>query len=85
MGMNVRLVYVSQFFRQLRLIICHKPSKEHIIFDVLSRLASTNVDPFIDGFASHLELDVLFTYFTTLAEISPNLLQKIIKSYKADN
>lgn len=40
--MNVRLVRASQFIRKFRLVVRHKPRKEHIILDALSKLASTN-------------------------------------------
>ena len=40
--MNVRLVCASQFLCQFRWIVRHKPGKEHIVPDALSRLASTN-------------------------------------------
>lgn len=63
MRMNVRLVRASQFLKQFHLIVHHKPGKEHIIPDALSRLASDNNsghDP------EYSELDALFVYHTTL-------------------
>ena len=42
MRMNVRLIRASQFLRQFRLDVCHKPGKDHIVPDALSRLASLN-------------------------------------------
>ena len=79
--MNLRLVRVSQFLQQFNLDVRHKPGKEHIIPDALSRLASTNVgcsDPF------HSELDALFTYNATLIEIHPNLISRILAGYEDD-
>lgn len=73
----MHLVCVSQFFRQFWLVVRHKPGKKYIIFDILSGFPSTNIDLFIDGFASYLELNALFTYFTTLAKISPNLPKRL--------
>lgn len=61
--MNVRLVRVSQFLRQFRLIVQHKRRKEHIIPDALSRLASANN---IGHDVEYSELDALFVYHTTL-------------------
>ncbi len=81
MRLNLRLVQVSQFLQQFKLDVCHKLGKEHIIPDVLSRLASANTghaDP------HHLELDVLFTYSTTLVELHPALVSRILAGYKAD-
>ncbi len=42
MRLNVRLVRASQFLNGFRLTVRHKPGKEHIVPDALSRLASTN-------------------------------------------
>ena len=81
MRMNLRLVRMSQFLQQFRLDIWHKSGKKHIIPDVLSRLASINVgcsDP------SHSELDVMFTYNTTIIEIHPNLISRILAWYEDD-
>lgn len=46
---------------------------------------STNVDNLINGSANDLELDALFTFSITIAEISPNFLKRIIKGYASDN
>ena len=81
MRMNLRLVRASQFLQQLRLDVRHKPGKEHIISDALSRLASTNVGC---SDASHSELNALFTYNATLIEIYPNLVSKILAGYEDD-
>lgn len=81
----MRFVHIYQFFRQFQLVVCHKPGKKYIIFDALSRLVGTNINSLIDGFATHSKLDKLFTYSTTLVEISPDLLKKIIKGYEAED
>lgn len=60
----------------------HKPGKEHIIPDALSRLASAN-DAGHD--ASYSELDALFVYHRTLVEINPDLVARILKCYAADD
>ncbi len=81
---NVRLVKASQYLHTFsKLEICHKPSKEHIVPDALSRLASANtnlssLDP------KYSEPDALFTYITTLVDIQPDLIKRIIDGYKAD-
>lgn len=81
MRMNLRLVRASQFLQQFRLDVRHKPGKEHIIPDALSRLASTNVGC---SDASHSELDALFMYNATLIEIHPDLTSRILAGYEDD-
>ncbi len=81
MRLNLRLVRASQFLQQFKLDVRHKPGKEHIIPDALSRLASANTqhpDP------QHSELDALFTYNTTLVEMHPALVSQILAGYQAD-
>lgn len=68
MQMNVRLVKTSQFLCSFCLIIWHKLGKEHIALDVLNKLSSINVNS--PGDSYHSELDVLFTYNTTLVELN---------------
>lgn len=68
---NLRLMQASQFLQQFKLDVCHKLGKEHIISDVLNRLASINT-PNIDSY--HLEFDTLSTYSTTLVELYPTLI-----------
>ena len=81
MRLNLRLVRTSQFLQQFKLKVRHKPGKKHIIPDALSRLASSNTghaDP------QHSELDPLFTYSTTLLELHPTLISRILAGYEAD-
>lgn len=84
MRMNVWLVRASQFLRQCsKLEIRHKPGKEHIVPNALSCLASANTNlPSLDQ--EYSELDALFTYTTTLVDIHPDLIKRIIDGYKAD-
>ncbi len=82
MKMNVCLVRASQFLQQFRLVVRHKPGKEHIIPDALSRLASANRAGHNKVYS---ELDALFTYHTTLVEISPDLIKRILDGYLADD
>lgn len=84
MRMNVHLVRTSQFLCQFCLVVRHKPGKEHIVPDALSRLASANINrPSSDP--NYEELDALFTYNATLIKINPQLLQRIVKGYEADS
>lgn len=63
-------------------MVYHKPGKEHIIPDALSRLASAN-DPGHDTLFS--ELDALFVYHTTLVKINLDLVERILEGYAANN
>ena len=79
MRMNVRLVRASQFLRQFQLDVRHKPGKEHIIPDVLSRLASTNS---YNLASDHSELDCLFT--ASYVRMKEEFYDRILKGYDAD-
>lgn len=63
-------------------MVRHKPGKEHIIPDMLSRLTNTNRAGYDD---LYFELNVIFTYHTTLVEISPNLTIRIFDGYLSDD
>ena len=82
MRLNLQLVRASQFLQQFKLDVRHKPGKEHIIPDALSQLASANVG---QANPSYSELDALFTYNTTLVEIHPELISRILAGYEADD
>lgn len=75
MRINVCLVRVSQFLQQFRLMMRYKPRKKNIIPNMLSRLTSGNRAGHDNLYS---ELDVLFTYHTTLVGISPNLATRIL-------
>ena len=79
---DIRLIRAFLFHRQIRLVVKHKPNKKHIILDAPSRLANANNS----GHASaYSKLDVLFVYYTTLVEIQPDLVSRILENYAADN
>lgn len=80
MRLNLRLVRAFQFLQQFKLDVWYKLSKEHIVSDALSRLASSNQHP---G-PQHSELDALFTYNIMLVEINPARMSQILAGYKAD-
>lgn len=82
MKMNVRLVKASQFLQKFYLIMHYKPGKEHIIPDVLNRLASTNRTKYNNHYS---KLDTLFTYYTMLIKIRPKLIQCISDGYLAND
>ena len=77
--MNVRLVRASQFLSQFDLDVRHKPGKDHIIPDALSRLASMNRSQLPDHYS---ELDVLFT--SILVEIDDSFRKKLVDRYEDD-
>lgn len=81
MRLNLRLVRALQFLQQFKLDVRHKPGKEHIVSDALSRLASAN-SPSTD--TRYSELDALFLYNTTLVKIHPTQVSRILAGYDAD-
>lgn len=72
----------SQFLQQFLLVVQHKLSKKYIIPDALSRLASASHTRHNEVYS---ELNALFTYYATLVEINPNLIQRILNCYLADD
>lgn len=85
MRMNVRLVRASQFLRQFNLDVRHKPGKEHILPDALSRLASLNSDKLLPP--DHSKLDALHanTFFTaTLVRMKQSFHDRCLLGYQED-
>lgn len=80
--MNICLMRASQFLQQFRLVVRHKPGKEHIIPDALSRLANANCAGQNEVYS---ELDALFIYHATLVKISPDLIKRILDGYLSNN
>lgn len=80
--MNIRLVRALQVLQQLRFIIWHKPRKEHIIPDELSKLTSGNNTSYD---MKYFELDSLFVNYTTQVEIDLALVECILDGYITDN
>ncbi len=64
MQMNVRLIMASQFLHGFCLLDRHELGKEHVVPNVLSRLASANAN--LPQDPNHSELDMLFAYTATL-------------------
>ena len=79
---NIRLVRVSQYLSQFSLDIRHKPGKDNIVSDALSRLSST--DMCLSGSNDYSELDALYVYNTTFVEISENFRNRLIQEYFND-
>ena len=96
MRINIRLIRAFQFLRLFRLDVRHKPDKEHIVPDTLSRLASSGKSSLPDN---HSELDVLYTqatqalgpceslhsYSATLIEIDEAFRDRLLQSYITDS
>ena len=66
--------------RLFNLDVRYKPSKEHIVPDTLSRLASTNTGDLPDN---HLELDCL-TYIVSTIIIKDDLRRRLKDGYEKD-
>ena len=81
MRLNLRLVRASQFLQQFKLDVRNKLSKEYIILDILSRLASSNIGTIEPSYS---ELDALFLYNTTFIKIHLTLVSRIIAGYNID-
>jgi hypothetical protein len=78
--LNLRLVRASQYCSQYNLDVYHKPGKEHIVPDALSRLRQRLVQR-IDPAEDTLDDLPCYTYHTTLVEMKPELRQELIQSY----
>lgn len=76
--MNIRLIKVPQIFNQFRLNIKYKLDKNHKIFDAFFRFVSINTKT---QSSKHSKLNVLFTYNTTLIEMSNKFYDNILKRY----
>ena len=85
MRMNLRLVRAFQFLSQFNLDVRHKPDKEHIVLDALSRLVSANHEKSI-ATSEYDELSKIDAYFTvTLIEMSDDFRKKLLQEYKEDS
>ncbi len=91
--MNLRLVRASEFFQRFdKLDVKHKPGKDNVIPDALSRLASSNPSTYAE---SRSELDALhcasfdtevpiYQYVATLVEMNEDFKEKILDGYTQD-
>ena len=70
--LNLRLIRASQYLSQFNLGVRHKPSKEHIVPDALSRL------PAKGNSSTEDTLDDLDAYLITLVSIEPKYKEQII-------
>jgi hypothetical protein len=92
--LNLRLVKVFEYIQRFNLIIKHKSDKQHIVLNVLSRLANANNE---NAFESK-EFDVLIAFFSRfnimkldvlfiiiLIEMNDEFRTKIINEYFIDS
>ena len=82
---NIRLVRASQYFSQFSLDVRHKPDKDNIVSDALSRL--NNTDMSLSGSNDYSKLNALntFSYNTTLVKMNEDFRKKIIDEYVNDS
>ena len=79
---NLRFVRASDYIQRFNLDIRHKSDKQHIVFDVLSRLVSDNINASVIRNSDENELDVLFTI--SLIEMKKDFRNRILDDYKID-
>ena len=72
----------SNYIQRFNLNIRHKPEKQHVIPNTLSRLASANTNRPLGRAADEEELNALFT--ASLVEMNPDFKSRIIADYKSD-
>src|SRR5699024_7019151 len=94
--LNLRLVRASQYIQQFRIICHHKPGKNNLIADALSRLPTKNMDPSADS-----DLDALCADpepngnaasdppnagepVLATVELSPEFMRRVIAGYATD-
>ena len=76
MRINIHLIHASQFLRQFRLNVTHKPKKEYILLDALSRLVSYSPLLLPNNYS---ELDALFA--ATLVNMNEEFYNKLLEGY----
>ena len=91
--MNLRLVRASDYLQRFELVIRHKPGKQHVVPDALSRLENSYMEPSAPNIG---ELDALIAYApdqqaimaccfsTSLVEMSTEFKQKLTQGYAND-
>ena len=84
--MNLRLVRASDYLQRFELVIRHKPGKQHVVPDALSRLENTYTDPMApeEGELDALVASLAYCYATSLVEMSEEFRQRLIDGYATD-
>ena len=78
--LNLRLIRASDYIQRFNLDIRHKPGKQHVVPNALSRLSSDNAEP--KTAENDDELDALFT--ASLVEMNEAFRKRIVDDYKSD-
>ena len=79
---NLCLVRASNYIQRFNLDIRHKSNKQHIVFDVLSRLINDNINALVIKNFDESEFDVLFTI--SLIEMKKDFRNRIFENYKTN-
>ena len=81
---NLRLIRAFDYFQRFNLNIRHKLNKQHIVFDALLKLTSTNITKMLhnEKFFANDELDVFFIAF--LIKMNDEFRDKIFNNYQTD-
>jgi hypothetical protein len=85
--LNLRLVRASEYIQRFRnLCFRHKPGKQHIVPDALSRLSSASSScPDTSGHGGELDALYGFAYTTTaLVELHDDLKKQLLEGYAKD-
>ena len=79
---NLRLVRAWNYIQRFNFDIRHKLDKQHIVFDVLSRLVNDNINASMIKNFDESELNALFTI--SLIEMKKDFRNRIFDDYKID-
>ena len=75
---NLRFIKIFDYIQRFEIELRHKSDKQHIVFDVFSRLISINIDIIFEK----NELNVLF--IIVFVKMKTNFRQKFIVDYNVD-
>jgi hypothetical protein len=84
--LNLRLVRASQYLSQYQLDVRHKPGKQNLVPDALSRLRH-DLQSIQSSHKMENEegtLDALYVYHTTMVELGLDLKEKFAAAYRKD-
>ena len=79
---NLHFVRISNYIQRFNFDIRYKLNKQHIVFDVFSRLINDSINASMIKNSDKNEFDVLFTI--SLIEMKKNFRNRIFDDYKID-
>ena len=82
--LNLRLIRASQYLSQFRLDVRHRPGKQHVVPDALSRLLTVTNYEGGEPTSPDGTLDEVFSFNAFLAEMSSEFKNQLIQGYKDD-